>query len=99
MHDHGKSDGRVVPVKLPNESGQLGEEAAEGRRSAKGNAASEPRAGLSAGQSVSHDLDRVRRVAKRPLQRQNPRQEPGALNAHAGICAGGRQQWRSLPRP
>ena len=38
-------------------------------------------------------------LAQRPLQRQNPRQEPGALNAHAGICAGGRQQWRSLPRP
>ena len=31
------------------------------------------------------------RQARRPLQRQNPRQEPGALNAHAGICAGGRR--------
>jgi RNA-directed DNA polymerase len=38
-------------------------------------------------------------LPKRPFQRQNPRQEPGALDAHAGICAGGRQQWRSLPRP
>ena len=25
-----------------------------------------------------------------PLRRQNPREEPGALAAHAGICAGGR---------
>jgi hypothetical protein len=28
-------------------------------------------------------------VAKSPLRRQNPREEPGALAAHAGICAGG----------
>ena len=33
-----------------------------------------------------------------PLRRQNPREEPGALAAHAGICAGGGQQWPSLPR-
>ncbi len=65
MHDHGKSDGRVVPVRLPNEPGRPGEEAVEGRRPAKGNAASEPRAGLSAGESVSSDLDRVRQVARR----------------------------------
>ena len=65
MHDHGKSDGRVVPVKLPNELGRPGEEAVEGRRPAKGNAASEPRAGLSAGESVSSDLDRVRQVARK----------------------------------
>src|SRR5216684_8632114 len=25
--------------------------------------------------------------------------KPGALAAHAGICAGGGQQWPSLPRP
>src|SRR5258707_5783374 len=29
----------------------------------------------------------------------DPREEPGALAAHAGICAGGGQQWPSLPRP
>ena len=27
-----------------------------------------------------------------PLRRQNPREGPGALAAHAGICAGGAQQ-------
>ncbi len=32
------------------------------------------------------------------LRRQHPRQEPSALDAHAGICAGGRRQRRSLPR-
>jgi RNA-directed DNA polymerase len=62
MHEHGKSDGRVVPVKLPNKPGQPGAEAVEGRRPAKGNAASESRSGLSAGSSVSRDLDRVRQV-------------------------------------
>ena len=34
-----------------------------------------------------------------PLRRQNPREEPGALAAHAGISAGGEEQSSSLPRP
>src|SRR5882757_5892644 len=38
-------------------------------------------------------------AALSPFRRQNPREEPGALAAHAGICAGGGQQWPSLPRP
>jgi hypothetical protein len=37
-------------------------------------------------------------LPKRALRRQDPRQEPSALAAHAGICAGGRLQGRSLPR-
>jgi group II intron reverse transcriptase/maturase len=65
MHEHGKSDGRVVPEKLPNKPGQPGAEVVEGRRPAKGNAASEPRPGLSAGMGVSSDLDRVRQVARK----------------------------------
>jgi RNA-directed DNA polymerase len=36
-------------------------------------------------------------LAQPPLRRQNPREEPSALNVHAGICAGGRRQRRSLP--
>ena len=32
-----------------------------------------------------------------PLRRQNPREEPGALAAHAGICTGGGWQRPSLP--
>ena len=32
------------------------------------------------------------------IRRPHPRQEPSALAAHAGICAGGRPQGRSLPR-
>ncbi len=65
MHDRGKSDGRVVPVSPPNKAVSAAAEVVEGRRPAKGNAASEPRAGLSAGQGVSSDLDRVRQVARK----------------------------------
>src|ERR1700680_4796467 len=38
-------------------------------------------------------------TAMSPLRRQNPREEPGALAAHAGICAGGGWQQPLLPRP
>src|ERR1700692_465959 len=38
-------------------------------------------------------------VALSPLRRQNPREEPGALAALAGICAGGEEKSSSLPRP
>ena len=37
-------------------------------------------------------------LAQRAPRRQNPSQEPSALDAHAGICAGGGQQRPSLPR-
>src|ERR1700674_2211680 len=38
-------------------------------------------------------------TALSPFRRQNPREEPGALAAHAGICAGGGEKSSSLPRP
>src|SRR5262249_61326611 len=38
-------------------------------------------------------------AALSPLRRQNPREEPGALAALAGIWAGGEEQSSSLPRP
>jgi hypothetical protein len=41
MHDRGKSDGRVVPEKPPNNAASAAAEAVEERRPAKGNAASE----------------------------------------------------------
>jgi RNA-directed DNA polymerase len=64
MNDRGKSDGRVVPAKLPNKPGQPGAEAVEGRRPAEGNTARQTRPGRSAGQDVSSKLDRVRQVAR-----------------------------------
>ena len=65
MNERRKSDGCVVPQKLPNNPGRPGAEVVEGRRPAKGNAASEIRPGPSAGLGVSSDLDRVRLVARR----------------------------------
>jgi RNA-directed DNA polymerase len=64
MNDRGKSDGPIVPAKLPNKPGLPGAEVVEGRGSAKGNTAIETRPGRSAGQGVSSDLDRVRQVAR-----------------------------------
>ena len=57
--------GRVAPVKLPNNVRGGAAEAVEGRRPAKGNAASETRPGRSAGQGASSELDRVRQVARK----------------------------------
>src|ERR1700687_4360593 len=65
MHERGKSDGRVVPVSPSNKAVSAAAEGGGGRRPGKGNAASEPRAGLSAGLGVSSDLERVRRVARK----------------------------------
>ncbi len=64
MHDHGKSDGLVVPAKPPNKPARAGAEVVEERRPAKGNAASKTRAGHRAGQGASSALDRVRRTAR-----------------------------------
>ena len=65
MHGRGKSDGCVVPAKLPNNAAAAAAEVVEGRRPAEGNAASETRPGRGAGVSVSSDLDRVRQVARK----------------------------------
>ena len=63
MHDRRKSDGPIVPVKLPNNAQGGAAEAVEGSGSAKGNTAGETRSGLSAGESALSGLGRVRRVA------------------------------------
>jgi len=65
MHEREKSDGPVVPAKLPNKALGGVAEAVEGRGPAKRNAASETRPGRRAGQDVSSELDRVRRVAQK----------------------------------
>ena len=64
MDDREKSDGRVLPVKLPNNAQGGAAEAVEGSRSAKGNATGETRPGPRAGQGALSDLDRVRRMAR-----------------------------------
>ena len=65
MHDREKSDRLVVPTKPPNKLGEPGAEVVEGRGLPEGNTASETRPGLSAGQGVSSELERVRRVARK----------------------------------
>jgi RNA-directed DNA polymerase len=65
MDDGGKSDGLVVPAKLPNNAAGAVAEVVEGRGSAEGNAPSKTRAGRRAGSNASSALDRVRQIAVR----------------------------------
>ena len=64
MHERGKSDGPVLPAKLPNNAGEPVAEVVEGRGPVEGNTASETRAGRRVGYRASSDLERVRRVAQ-----------------------------------
>lgn len=65
MHENGKSDGSVVPAKLPNNTGRPVAEAVEEREPAKGNTDRPTRAGRRAGEDVPSGLDRVREVARK----------------------------------
>jgi RNA-directed DNA polymerase len=67
MHEHGKSDSPVLPVKPPNKAiaGAIGAEVVEERGLAKGNTDSATRPGHSAGPDVSNGLDRVREAAQK----------------------------------
>src|SRR5260221_4332569 len=65
MHDRGKSDSPVVPVKPPNNAVGAAAEAVEERGLAKGNTASDTRPGPRAGQGAPSELDRVRDAARR----------------------------------
>ena len=66
MNEGGKSDDRVVPVKLSNKGPAAAgtAETVEGRRSAKGNTASKTPPGHCAGSGASSALDRVREAAR-----------------------------------
>jgi len=65
MNEGGKSDGPVVPAKLPNNAASAAAEVVEERGPAKENAASKTHPGHSAGSGASSALDRVRRVAEK----------------------------------
>ena len=65
MHERGKSDSPIVPVKLPNKAARAAAEAVEERGLAKGNTTRPTRPGPSAGPDMSSGLDRVREVARR----------------------------------
>ncbi len=65
MDGRGKSDDLVVPAKPSNNAAVVVAEMVEGRGSAEGNAVSETQPGLRAGLRASHELDRVRQVARK----------------------------------
>jgi RNA-directed DNA polymerase len=65
MDERGKSDGPVVPAKLPNKAACAVAEVVEGRGPAKGNTASSTHPGRSAGHGAPSGLERVREVARR----------------------------------
>jgi RNA-directed DNA polymerase len=65
MHVGGKSDGRVVPEKPPNNAGvTLAAEAVEGRRPTEGNASKTATLRTQSRVSVSIGLERVRKAAR-----------------------------------
>src|SRR4249920_2867474 len=103
MYAGEKSDEVVVPRKRPNKGRQLPAEVVEGRASPKGNSRQAAVVRTLSRAATSIRLAAVRRSAfgftpcVPPTF--DPREEPGALAAHAGICAGGEEHSSSLPRP
>src|SRR6516165_10310665 len=95
MYADEKSDEAVVPRKRPNKGRQRLAEVVEGRASPKGNSRPAAVARTLSRVATSIRLAAVRRSAYGfipcVLPTFDPREEPGALAAHAGICAGGEE--------
>ena len=95
MYADEKSDEAVIPRKRPNKGRQLPAEVVEGRASPEGNSRQAAVVRTLSRDATSIRLAAVRRSACsfktmcRPTF--DPREEPGALAAHAGICAGGEE--------
>ncbi len=102
MYAGEKSDRAIVLKKHPNKGRQLLAEDVEGRARPKGNNRRAAAVRTQSRGTASIRLAVVRRAmsASKPLKRLtfDPREEPGALAAHAGICAGGGEQSPFLPR-
>ena len=103
MYAGEKSDEVVVPRKRSNKGRQLPAEVVEGRTSPEGNSRQ-----AAVVRTLSRDATSIRLAAVRRSAYGftpcvpptfDPREEPGALAAHAGICAGGDERSSSLPRP
>ena len=95
MYADEKSDEAVVLRKRPNKGRQLPAEVVEGRASPEGTSRQAVRG--SDAEPRCH-VDPIGGCAPERMQFQNhvpptfdPREEPGALAAHAGICAGGEE--------
>jgi len=102
MYAGEKSDEVVVPRKRPNKGRQLPAEVVEGRASPEGNSRQAAVVRTLSRAATSIRLAAVRRSARgfKPCAPPtfDPREEPGALAALAGICAGGEEKSSSLPR-
>lgn len=70
MNERGKSDGVVVPGKLPNEAGPPAAEAVEGRTPAKGNPPERNTLRTQRRTSVPSALERIREAARRDKKQQ-----------------------------
>ena len=93
MYADEKSDEAVVPRKRPNKGRQLPAEVVEGRASPEGNSRQAAVVRTLSRDATSIRLAAVRRSAcsfKTMCRRRLTRGKPGALAAHAGICARGR---------
>ena len=77
MNGSQKSDGGVLPVKVPNKGARASAEALEGRTPAKGNLEGQSTCRTQSRASVSQAADRVRQAAKR-----NPEERLTALLHH-----------------
>src|ERR1017187_6415191 len=101
MHGSGESYCGVVLAKQPNKSERSPAEVVEGRPQAKENTPEPNPYRTRCRICGSHGLARVREAAsvRFDAKRPYPRQEPCALVAPARVCAEGRGQPLSLPRP
>ena len=104
MHAGEESDGCIVPVKPRTMPSDIG--GGDGGRKAAGRGEGELRRMPRTQRRNQHVTEAASPrigaawvpIPRRPITF-DPRQEPGALAAHAGICAGGEEQSSSLPRP
>ena len=102
MYALGKSDWGIISVKRANkgaqpEMGQPPAEFVEKRPWAKGNPGQTAVTDTQRSGAALSRLGRVRETAT-TVSASDPRQEPGAVIPHAGICAGGAGQPAFLPR-
>src|SRR5215216_953136 len=97
MHGGGKSDEAIVAVKPANAAEQSAAELVEPRAEAKGNAARQSTYRTQRRVDVSQR--RTAYATALAVCRLDPRWEPYAGKPHVRFCAGGAQQWASLPRP
>jgi len=97
MNGRRESDSLIVSRKPSNKirDNKRVAEKVERRGLAKGNPSKRNRAWTLCRRTLLSELERVRQVKGQAFSvivlpvRHYPRQEPGALVAHAGICAGG----------